>query len=199
MSNSIIYKNIHLYRLMMNTLYSLKYRKRFNDIVNEISENDKKILELCFGDILIAEECRKRNIDWTGIDISKNFVNFAIKNGYHAMMDDVTKLERLPSSDICIMCGSLYHFHDEIEKLLTKMLASAKRILISEPVINLSAKKGFIGKLSRILTNAGKGAENFRFDEHSIIVTLDSLKNKMKFEYRIISKSRDIVIEIKKI
>ena len=183
----------------MNTLYSLKYRKRFNDIVKEILSEDKNILELCFGDILIAEECRKRKIRWTGIDISKNFVNFAIRKKFDAVCDDLTKIENLPVSDVCIMCGSLYHFHNEIEMIFRKMLAAAPRILISEPVINLSSGKGFISKLSRLLTNAGKGAENFRFDEKSIIDTLNGLKNKMKFEYRVISKSRDIVIEIKKL
>lgn len=198
MNNSFIYKNIHIYRILMNILYSLKYKKRFSEIVNEFSENDKNILELCFGDIYIADECRKRGINWMGIDISENFVKFANKKGYHAIKDDLTKIETLPLSDICIMCGSLYHFHNEIDLILGKMLASSQKIIISEPIVNLSSKKNLIGKISKILTNAGKGAENFRFNKESIIDTLDELKNKMSFEYKIISIKRDILIEIKK-
>jgi len=198
MNNSFVYKNIYIYRIMMNILYSLKYKKRFYEIAKEISENDKNVLELCFGDIYIANECKKKGILWTGIDINENFVNFANRKGLHAIKADLTQIETLPLSDICIMSGSLYHFHNEMGLILNKMLASAKRIIISEPIINLSSKKGFVGTISRKLTNAGKGAENFRFDEQSIIDTMDKLKDKMNFEYRVISIKRDILIEIKK-
>ena len=43
------------------------------------------MLELCFGDILIASECKKREMQWTGIDLNPTFVNFAIRHGFHAI------------------------------------------------------------------------------------------------------------------
>ena len=50
--------------------------------------------------------------------------------------------------------------------------------------------------ISKILTNAGKGNENFRFTKTSIIETLDIYKEKLHYSYNIISKRRDILIEI---
>lgn len=198
MNNSFIYRNIHIYRILMNLIYSFKYKQRFLDIINEIRASDKTIVELCFGDIHIAGECKKRGVTWIGIDINEKFVNFALKKGFHAIKDDLILMETLPLSDLCIISGSLYHFHDDIDSILNKMLVSSQRIIISEPVVNWSSKKGIIGKISRKHTNAGKGAESFRFDKQSMIDTLDSLKNKLNFAYRIISIKRDMIIEIKK-
>jgi hypothetical protein len=67
------------------------------------------------------------------------------------------------------MMGSLYHFYDEIESLLFKMLNSAPLVIISYPVRNLSSKKGMIGKISRKLTNEDKEPESFRMKKDIII------------------------------
>lgn len=196
MDKSIIYRNIHIYRVVMNLLYWFGYRQRFRDVMALISEKDKKILELCFGDIYIAEECKTRNIEWTGIDINQSFVRYASGRGHHAKYADLVNMDEFPVSDVCIMVGSLYHFYPEIETMLVKMLRSAPKIIISEPVKNLSSGKGLIGMVSKKLSNAGKGQESFRFDEKSIIETFNALCYKFKFTYRVVSKKRDILIEI---
>jgi hypothetical protein len=180
----------------MNILYLFSYKKRFNDIIKLLSGNEKNVLELCFGDIFIAKACKDKNINWIGIDININFVKFAQKNGFNAQKNDISEMCTLPSADVCVIIGSFYHFYNEIETMLMKMLKSAPRILISEPVKNLSAKKGFIGSISKILTNAGKGHENFRYNEESILKTLDEFKIKFNFTYKIISIKKDILIEI---
>ena len=52
---SFIYKNIRIYRFVMNILYSGKYYQRFKIIENLLNpNNDKTIVELCFGDIQIS-------------------------------------------------------------------------------------------------------------------------------------------------
>ena len=181
----------------MQLLYALKYKKRFGDIMKIISNSDTNVLELCFGDIIIAKECVKRNISWTGLDINSYFVKRAKSKDFNASIADIEKLKSLPQADVCIICGSLYHFISDIESMLSKMLSSATKIIISEPVVNLSSIKGIVGKLSKILTNAGKGNENFRFDKSSIIDTLEKYKNKLHFSYTVISVKRDILIEIK--
>ena len=154
------------------------------------------VLELCFGDIIIAKECKKREIQWTGIDLNPVFVNFAQSLGYHAILEDVLLMEHIQPCDVCIMSGSLYHFHADIENIMAKLYASAPYVIISEPVVNLSSGKGFIGKLARIFTNAGKGNEDFRFNKISLIETLDKFRNELGFSYRVISVKRDMLIEI---
>ncbi len=180
----------------MNILYSMHYRKRFKDIINLFSEKDKNVLELCFGDIYIARECKVRGINWMGIDLNDSFVNHAKDKGFNAIKNDLKKLGEFPYSDACIMSGSLYHFNDDLENLLSKILKATPKIIISEPIVNLSSKKGLIGKIAKILTNAGHGQEIFRFDQNSILNSLEIHKKKLNFTYKVISIKRDILIEI---
>lgn len=196
MKTSIIYRNVFLYRMVMNLLYSMKYKKRFIDIINLFSPTDKKVLELCFGDTMIAENCKKLKIEWIGFDINEYFVKNAKRQGYNASFADISELDSLPQADVCIMCGSLYHFNDEIESILLKMLNSSPKIIISEPIENLSSRKDIIGKIAGLLTNAGKGKEIFRFNKNSIIEMLDNFSSKLHFSYKVISSQRDILIEI---
>jgi hypothetical protein len=196
MHTSVIYHNIHIYRLVMHILYLFKYRRRFHDVLKLISKNEGTILELCFGDIYIAEQCRTRGIEWTGVDINDGFVKYASDRGHNAYCCDLMKLHEFPVADVCIMMGSLYHFYEDIESLLLKMLNSAPLVIISEPIRNLSSKKGLIGKISRKLTNAGRGQEPLRFDRDTMIDMLNTYSRKLKFRYHIVSMKKDIIIEI---
>ena len=182
----------------MNILYGLKYQERFNDIINLLNESDKNILDLCFGDIYIAEYCMKHNKTWMGYDISEYFCNRAIGFGYNAQVADIVKIEKFPAATTIIMCGSLYHFSDKIDILLKKMLNSANKIIISEPIKNLSSGNGIISKLSKIFTNAGKGKEEFRYNKETIIQMLEQYKDSLMFTYKIVSVKRDILIQITK-
>ncbi len=196
MKTSIIYKNIFLYRFVMNILYSCNYSKRFSDIISRIDSSCNSVLDLCFGDVYIANFCRKNSINWTGYDINSYFVKNARKQGYNAFQKDLSELNTFPKSDICILLGSLYHFNNEIEPLFQKMLTCAPKIIISEPIVNLSSHKGIIGKMARFFTNAGKGNEEFRFTKDTIIQLLEKLQMQYNFSFTIISIKRDILIEI---
>jgi hypothetical protein len=82
-------------------------------------------------------------------------------------------------NDLCIMVESLYHFIDNIELILVKMLKSSNGVIISEPIKNLSNNKypDFFAKKS---TNAGNGDENY--------------KDELLFSYEIIKKYRDTLV-----
>lgn len=181
----------------MQLLYVAKYKKRFFDILQLVSKNDTSVIELCFGDVIIAQECKRRKISWTGLDINDYFVQNAKSKGFNASVADIGALQSLPKADVCIISGSLYHFIADIEKMLKKLLDSAPKVILSEPVVNLSSKQGIIGNISKILTNAGKGKESFRFDKTSIIETLEKYKTSLHFSYTVINCNRDILIEIK--
>ena len=196
MSNqSLIYKNIYLYRFIINILYVGRYGSRFKNIIKLIKDS-KQIVDLCFGDIYIAKYCKDNGVRWTGYDLNESFVKNAINKGYNAYQADIIKLETIPTCDVCIIQGSLYHFHDSIENLLKLIFSSTKRLIISEPIKNLSSSNGIIGQMARLSANAGKGNERFRYSEKSIIDMLDIYKNIFNFEYAIVSKKRDIIIEI---
>lgn len=182
----------------MNLLYRGKYKNRFDDIINMLDDNDAKVLELCFGDVYIADHCLATSRQWVGLDINDSFVSGAVRKGYDAMQADLVTCDSFPQSDVCIIAGSLYHFNDTIYELFAKMLDSAKhKILISEPVSNLSSRPGIIGRIAKKSANAGRRNEKFRFSEDTLIETMERMKAEFGFHYEIISKKRDMLIEIK--
>lgn len=182
----------------MNILYCGKYRNRIKDIINTFSFNDKSVLDLCFGDILLATYCKKHSIKWTGYDINEQFVQHALNQGLNAKQINLIEIEHFEKADVCLMSGSLYHFHHDLETILKKMLASAPKLIISEPIRNISTSSGIAGYLAQYMTNAGKGKETFRFNENSFITMLEDYKNIIGFEYRIVSVKKDIIVEIKR-
>ena len=194
---SLIYSNIWIYRTMMNVLYSGRYKRRFEEVIALVGPDDRNVLELCFGDTYIAEFCRDTARTWTGLDINQDFIEFAQRKGHDARMADISSMESLPPADVCIMMGSLYHFNQNTANLFHKMLSSSNRLIISEPVRNLSSRSGVIGKMARYSANAGKGHEHFRFSRTTLISKMDEIRQEVDFTYEIISENRDILIVIR--
>jgi hypothetical protein len=79
------------------------------------------------------------------------------------------------------------------------MLSSSRKVLISEPIINLSEQKGLIGFIARRSANAGKGHEHFRYNKQSLKTALDELSNYFNFTYKIVGFiKKDIIILLEK-
>jgi len=179
----------------MNLLYKGKYNKRFEHIINHIS--GKKVTEICFGDTIIAAYCSENDILWRGLDINDYFVKEAVKNGYKAELTDIEKRGEFPIADTCIVGGSLYHFHEDLEMLFAKMLACAPTIIISEPVINLSNNKGIIGKLAKASANVNGKKQPFRFTSDSLTKELNMLSKKLNYNYNIVEQfDKDLIIVV---
>jgi hypothetical protein len=193
---SLIYRNIWIYRLIMNVLYLGRYRQRFQDITNELGPRDNNIIELCFGDIYIATYCKESARDWVGYDINDVFVNHALKHGHNAVSMDILSLEKLPRADVLIFAGSLYHFHENMHKIWQLMTSSASKIILSEPVKNITSIKNCVGKIGARASTVRNGAEAFRFDRDSLIEMLDYFKETYNFTYEILSEKKDILIII---
>ena len=199
MNQSLIYKNLIFYRCAIAFLYGGKYKERFYKVCNLITENEIKILELCFGDIIVADYCRRKHKDWTGIDITKGFVDFAREKGYSAQEADIGQMDQLPKCDMCLMIGSLYHFSDQLDKVLSLMLSSSQRIIISEPINNLSNRKDIIGTVASKMAAVKNNPAEFRYTKNSLLVQLDALKSEKGFHFKILDEDkRDIILEIKK-
>jgi hypothetical protein len=181
----------------MSLLYGGNYYKRFDPIRKLIK--GKSVTELCFGDTVIADFCKKNNIEWTGYDINSEFVNNAVNKGFNASLNDVNTLETFEPADICLITGSFYHFHSRPKEILRKMLDCSKEIIISEPVINLSDREGLIGKLAKASANVNGKKQTFRYTETSLLKQLDNLSDELRFTYEIAGHiSKDIIIVIRK-
>lgn len=192
----MIYRNIWIYRLVMNMLYHGRYRQRFKDITNQIEEKDHTVVELCFGDILIASYCRETDRSWIGYDINEVFVDYALKFGHNAVCTDILSLENLPRADVLIFAGSLYHFNGNMHKIWELMTSCSKKIILSEPVRNITSLKNGIGKIGARASTVKNGAESFRFDRNSLTEMLNRFQEPYHFSYQIISEKKDILITI---
>ena len=195
-NTSLIYRNIWIYRLVMNLLYLGRYRRRFKDITNLLEQKDNNIVELCFGDIIIAEYCKESARHWVGYDINDVFVNYALKHGHNAVSTDILSLESLPDADVLIFAGSLYHFNENMHKIWQLITSCASKIILSEPVKNITSIKNFVGKIGARASTVRNGAEAFRFDRRSLIEMLDRFKETYNFTYEIVSEKKDILIII---
>ena len=196
---SFVYRHLSIYRFIMNLLYFGKYKKRFILVSKELRDLpvNSKVLELCFGDTHIARYCKMAGYRWKGIDLNEQFVSHARKKGYDAHCEDLSKLDKFPESDICIMMGSLYHFHGKVLHLLRKMLEASDTIIISEPVLNLSNLPGIAGFIAKRLANAGKGNETFRYNKSALMTMLE--KNSAELNYCITSvqdHGKDLLIKL---
>jgi len=183
----------------MNILYKGGYSKRFAKVVQLLKEEDKNILELCFGDIIVAQYCRNHDKKWCGIDFNESFVSFAQRKGFNAQLKDIFTLNDLQDSDVCIMIGSLYHFSNDVNKVLSLMNKASSKIIISEPISNLSNRDDLLGLLSRKCTNSGKGNESFRFTEDSFLKILNNFASGHHLKLSILNRNqRDICVVLEK-
>ena len=180
----------------MNFLYLGRYRQRFQDIIAVMAPGDRRIIELCFGDIYIAEYCKKSLRQWTGYDINDVFVDYALKCGHHAVHADILSLKKLPRADVLIFAGSLYHFNENLHHIWQLMTSCATKIILSEPIKNITSAKNFIGKIGARASAVRNGAEAFRFERDSLIQMLDCFQETYNFTYEIVSEKKDILIVI---
>jgi hypothetical protein len=170
----------------MFLLYGGTYASRYNLIVNCVKQKrPKKVLELCFGDTLLAEFCRKNKIEWQGIDHNKSFIAHARKKGHNVLQRNITKIQDLPKADMIVISGALYHFHDTIDQLFERILESTNQVLISEHVIPFNTSKGLLGYIGGIISNAGNRNEPFRYNKVSLgeLMKRLSLKYHLKCQY----------------
>lgn len=169
MKRSLIYRNPFIYRLLMFALYGREYLNRFKTIASFI-ESRSSVMELCcgFGDFY-AYGLKAKQVDYSGVDISPDFVKYGLKKGIKILEGDINNLE-FADCDYCVMISSLYHFQPHPEAIIKKMLAaSGKNAIIAEPVKNLlNSKCRLVSRLALLLTNEGGGKNNFRFTEDSL-------------------------------
>jgi len=134
------------------------------------------------------------------MDINEAFVSNALKAGYKAEVANIKGKTEFPQADICVIAGSLYHFQEtELVVFLEKVFRSSNRLIISEPVLNLTSSKGFLGRIAGRLSRTKLGEVPFRYDSKSLTDTLNKLTTSLHFTCRIIGQfKKDMVIVAEK-
>ena len=83
-----------------------------------------------------------------------------------------------------------------LDEFLLKIMNSCSRLLISEPIHNLSNSAGLIGRIASHSANAGNGTEEFRYDKKELIKTLEELCGNRWILQIINDQKRDIILEV---
>ena len=200
-SVSLIYRHIWLYQGLMNILYGFGYKKRFEQVIRVIAHHKpKSVLELCFGDVFMARYCTSHHIQWQGIDTNEYFVRRAIAKGFDAHCADLLDSSGLDKAEMLIIIGSLYHFQKDIHSLLSRMVSASQKIIISEPINNLSDQTNWLGWIARKSTNAGNGEESFRYTNSSLLEMLAEESRTLHFTFHVVGYyKRDCLVLIERI
>ena len=165
-------------------MYFYTYGNYFRDyefIFSLIPSNSKKVIELCFGDIYLANICKENQIDWIGYDMSNFFVENAKKRNFNAIRANLYNSNIDMTCDAIIISRSLYHFKDVLESFFEKLLKCSKNIIICESLNSFgNSKNKFFRMIAHYLTRSGNSNHVYRYNEISISKDIDYLCNKYK-------------------
>ena len=170
MTTSIIYRNASLYELAMLVLYGRHYPSRYRAIADLIPAN-ASVVDLCCGPALLYNRyLREKNVQYTGLDVNRGFIEKLISNGGSGKVWDLRKDDPLPRADYVMMQASLYHFLPDALPIVERMLKAANhKVIIAEPIKNLAASNSpLLAMLGRFFTNPGSGEQPHRFTEASL-------------------------------
>jgi hypothetical protein len=192
---SLIYRDVFWYRLLMGFLYRGGYRVRYERALEVIGANVTSVCDVCFADTIIATWCREHGVRWTGIDINPVFCREARALGFDVIEGDLLAVE-LPRADVFVMGASLYHFHDQVPRLLDRVFARTDRFIISEPVRNLADAGGALGRVASRMTNPGTGHPAFHYNEQTLLAALRAEQERTGLQLRVVSIDREMLIEM---
>jgi trans-aconitate methyltransferase len=142
----------------MRLLYGRYFKARYQSIAALIPPG-AEIIEVCSGDCRLYQKfLRKKEVDYLGLDYSPQFIKYAHQRGIKAAQFDV-RTQSIPPADFLIMHASLYQFIPDEKMVLEKLLASSKKkVIIAEPIRNLSdSRLVLIAQASRHLTKTVPG------------------------------------------
>ncbi len=171
MSTSLIYRNAHVYELLMRALYGRHYAARMRSVAEQVPRG-ASVLELCCGPGTLYKRYLRDRVDgYIGLDLNPGFVARLRREGIDARRFDLADADhRLPPADVVIIQASLYHFLPDAAALIDRMLAAARQlVVVSEPIRNLSSSGlPLVGQLGRRAADPGVGGHEQRFDERGL-------------------------------
>jgi SAM-dependent methyltransferase len=176
-TEGLVYRNPLLYELVMRGLYGAHYSDRYRAIA-ELVQAGSSVLDLCCGPgTLYERHLRGKGVEYTGLDINPRFAARVSGLGCRGVVWDLRREDPLPKADVVVMQASLYHFLPDPAPVVERVRrAAARRVIISEPIRNLTtARMPVVRAFTSRLTTVG-GAGGHRFTEHSLDRFVSSLR-----------------------
>jgi SAM-dependent methyltransferase len=171
-ARSLTYRSAVTYEAAIFLLYGHRYFSRYRAI-SDLIPRGSSTLDLCCGPgALYSLFLRRKNVDYTGLDINEKFINRVLRMGAQAHVWDLRNDMPLPSADYVVMQGSLFHFLPDVTRIVDRMLLAAKhQVIVSEPIRNFaSSPRPWLAAIGRHLTDPGTGACGSRFNERNLDV-----------------------------
>lgn len=182
MSTSLVYRSAAGYELSMRALYGRHYAARMRAVAEQVPPG-ASVLELCCGPgTLYLRHLRGRSGGYIGIDVNPGFVARLCARGVDARVLDLAAGEEpLPRADAVILQASLYHFLPRPERIIDRMLAAAREVVIvSEPVRNLaSSQNPVVARVGRRAADPGVGGHAQRFNEESLAALMERYRERV--------------------
>lgn len=195
---SPIYWHPLLYHTAMKLSYKDRFETRYSALARYIPEGSQ-VLEICMGDSYFYRNYLKtRCLDYACADINPVFVRHAKQLGLKADVIDIGK-DPIPSADIILLHGSLYHFIPFEKKLIEKLLAACKsKVIISESTENLSnASNPLQSFIGATLSKAKSGQSKIKFTRDSLRVSFAAFEKHIEV-WEESPDNREIIIVLKK-
>ena len=170
MAATALYKSAFLYEALMVLLYGRHYADRYRAIADLIPA-ESSVLDLCCGPaVLYRRYLRHKSIRYTGLDLSRTFIQRLNRQGAHGEVWDLQQETDLPPADYVIMQASLYQFLPDPKPVIDRMLRAARsQVILAEPVRNITSSKiAPLAFLGRHFTDPGDGQSAHRFTEESL-------------------------------
>jgi len=165
-----LYKSAFLYELLMVLLYGRHYAGRYKAISDLIPAHSS-VLDLCCGPaVLYHRYLRRKSVRYTGLDISRAFIERLKRRGVDGRVCDLQQEAALPEADYVVMQASLYQFLPNPQPVVDRMLQAArKQVIFAEPIRNItSSKLAPLSFLGRHFTDPGDGQSAHRFTEDTL-------------------------------
>ena len=163
---SPVYWHPRIYDAALAVLTGREGRDRFLAVAREIPDGDE-VLDVCCGTGGLARVgLRGRPVAYLGLDENPGFVAWLERRGIRARVLDVLE-SPLPAADSVVLQAALYQFHDRAVPFLRRLREAARRrVIVSEPVSNLS-RSGIPGAavLGALGSATRRGPQRFRYDE----------------------------------
>jgi SAM-dependent methyltransferase len=165
----------------MRVLYGRHYEARYRSLAALIPEH-ASVLELCCGTgELYRRHLSSKAIRYVGLDLNPEFIRRVRAAGADAREADVRSCSRFPSADYVLMQASLYQFMPEATVIIARMLAAARdRVIVAEPIHNLSASTGPLGPWLARMANPGDGDALERYDEETLTRLLNRFRPRIE-------------------
>jgi hypothetical protein len=168
---SPMYQSTHLYGLVMKMIYGPGYATRYHDVAAHIP-NDVHVVEIAPGDAqLYQNHLKGRVASYLGLEISPAFLDQAARRGIPFQRCDIRQ-DPVPEADVVVMQAALYQFIPQHQKILRKMIDSARlKVIVAEPIRHdVADKHRAVAKLAGWLTTppAPTGYHGRRFDHREM-------------------------------